>query len=160
MRAGLSRPVALMPLLPPSRLTAVGLVAVLLSACAAAQPGFVPEGGRKSAFDRVKPFQSGEVAPSGTYVPSEAERGLDCKRLRGSMIIIVAKLKDTGKGPAPSAASATAQSAIASVRGKAIILEPTAEAKRERARLEAYNGLLAEKKCPVMDINAELNSKT
>lgn len=141
------------------RIATLSLVALALGACAAASPGYVPEGGRKSGLDRVKPFQSGDVAASGAYVPSDAERALDCKRLRGSMIIIVAKLKDSGKGPAPSAASATVQSAIAGVRGKAIILEPTAEAKRERARLEAYNQLLAEKKCPVMDINAELAGK-
>jgi hypothetical protein len=135
--------------------TAVGL---WLSACAAAMPGYVPEGSKKSALERAKPFDGGDVAASGAYLPSDAEKALDCRRLRGSMIIMIAKLKDTAKGPTPSAASSTAQSAVVAVRGKAIMMEPTAEAWRERARLEAYNGLLADKKCPVMDINAELVS--
>lgn len=140
-----------------TRFTSAGL-AVLLSACAAAMPGYVPEGGKKSSFERAKPFEAGEVSPAGAYVPSEAERALDCRRLRGSMLIIVAKLKDAGKGPQASAVSGATQSAVAAVRGKAMIMEPTAEARRERARLDAYNKLLAEKNCPVMDISAELSS--
>jgi hypothetical protein len=140
------------------KVCAVAVAGLMLGACAAATPGFVPEGAKRSSFERVKPFDAGEVSVSGAYVPSEAEKALDCRRLRGSMIIMIAKLKDTGKGPAPSAVSASAQSAVAAVRGKALMLEPTAEARRERARLEAYNGLLAEKKCPVMDINAELSA--
>lgn len=132
------------------------LVAVGLSACAAALPGHIPEGGRNKAMERVKAMDPGTVDTGGTYVPSAQERELDCKKLRGSMLVMIARIKDGGRTPEPSATSATAQSAIAALRGKALMQDAAGIDRRERARLDAYNRLLAEKKCPTMDVAAEL----
>jgi hypothetical protein len=134
----------------PFRVAARGAwlgLAVLASGCAAALPGHVPEGGRNKAFERIKPFESGTVADNGRYVPSADERELDCKKLTGSMRVMISRLRDGGRTPTPSAASAVAQSAVAAVRGRHVMLEASVADKRERARLEAYNGLLVEKKC-------------
>lgn len=138
------------------RRAAIVAAASLVGACAAALPGHVPEGSRNKAFERVKGFDGGTVGTDGTYVVSAAERELDCRKLNGSMHIMIARLKDGGRTPLPSATSAVAQSAVAAVRGKAIMQDATAIDHRERARLEAYNRLLAEKKCPTMNIAAEL----
>jgi hypothetical protein len=127
-----------------------------LGACAAALPGHIPEGGRNKAMERVKAMDPGTVDPAGTYVPSSQERELDCKKLRGSMLVMIARIKDGGRTPEPSATSATAQSAIAALRGKALMQDAAGIDRRERARLDAYNRLLAEKKCPTMDVAAEL----
>ena len=80
----------------------------ILGGCASATPGFQPASGKPSLADRVKPFDAGEVAESGVYKPSDAERALDCRRLLGSMRIIISRLRDAQKRPAPSAIARTA----------------------------------------------------
>jgi hypothetical protein len=134
-------------------------LAMLAGGCAAALPGHVPEGSRNKAFERVKPFESGVVADTGLYVPSATERDLDCKKLNGSMRVMISRLRDGGRTPTPSAASAAAQSAVAAVRGRPLMLEASVADQRERARLNAYNKLLVEKKCPAIDVEAELSAK-
>lgn len=152
-------------------LLAVGAAAALLAGCAAAAPGYVPPPAEKpgktatngqgpALAARTKAFDSGEVASSGTYVPSAAETALDCRKLNGSMQIIVARLKDHHNRPKPSAAAAMAQGAVAAVKGRRNVMDLDAELQRERARLVAYNTLLAEKKCPTMDIDAALKPKS
>jgi hypothetical protein len=142
------------------RLTVV-LAAALLAGCAAAVPGYTPPEDKPSALSRIAPFESGAMTQSGAYQPSEAERGLDCRKLTGSMHVIVARLKDAQNRIRPSGPASTMQSAATStVGGSTAGLDIDAETRRERARLEAYNRLLAEKKCATMDIAAELNTAT
>lgn len=131
------------------------LIGLCLGACAAAMPGYVPEGSKRTGFDRAKPFDSGQVAGDGVYVPSAAERDLTCGKLRGSMRIIATRLVAASK-PEPSGLSSAAQSAVAGVRGKPLILPASEEARRERARFDGYNKLLAEKNCPTTTIEAEV----
>lgn len=92
---------------------------------------------------------------AGVYVPSVAERTLDCKKLTGSMRIIISRLSDSANRPQPSMTASAAQSVVAAVRSKPNVLDMTAEDKRERGRLIAYNGLLAEKKCQTLDLAKE-----
>jgi hypothetical protein len=62
------------------------LAAILLSACAAAMPGYTPDKPILPASD------PGTMTAGGTYQLSETENKLDCRRLNGSMYIIIALL--------------------------------------------------------------------
>lgn len=143
----------------PAALGVIVVLGTLLGACAAAMPGYVPEGSKRSGFDRAKPFDAGAVADNGSYLPSAAERELPCGKLRGSMRIIATRLS-VGSKPEPSGLSSVAQSAVTGVRGKALILPPSEEIQRERARFAAYNALLAEKQCPTTTLEAEMAAST
>ena len=140
------------------RLAAVivtGFAVGVLSACAAAVPGYMPEGSRQSALTRLK-SDPGTMGSAGDYQLSGTEQALDCKRLNGSMQIIVSRLKASGDRPTPSAASQTLRGAAGAVGIKNTSLDLPAELRRERARLEAYNRQLAAKGCKTMDIDAAL----
>lgn len=142
------------------RLATIAVLALALQACAAAVPGYAPPDQKPSLLSRVKPFESGGMAAGGIYAPSEAEQKLDCRHLTGSMKIMIARQKAVANRPLPSAAATTLQSAAAAtIGGSTAGLDVAAEAARERARLEAYNRLLAEKKCKTLDIAAELAAK-
>ena len=125
----------------------------MMAACAAA-----PEtaSSNSSPLDRIKPFESGNVTAAGVYIPSEAERALDCKKLMGSMRIIIARLRGAGNRPQASLPAAAAQGVVATIRGQPSALDMDAELIREHGRLTAYNRLLAEKKCPTLDLTKEL----
>ncbi|MBV1696359.1 MAG: hypothetical protein KGP27_18005 [Hyphomicrobiales bacterium] len=143
------------------RRLAVVLVAASLGGCAAAMPGYTPPEDKPSPLAQLTPFESGTMTQSGAYQPSEAERALECRKLTGSMHVIVARLKDAQNRIRPSGTAATMQSVTTSTMGGSTAgLDIDAETRRERARLEAYNRLLAEKKCATMDIAAELNPAT
>jgi hypothetical protein len=128
----------------------------LLSGCASLAPGYVPPSEKKSRLDSIKPFEAGDVAANGAYVPSDAEKALACPKLYGSMRIIVTRLKDSTNRPRPSAVASTVQSARKAVTSTPGI-DMTAEEQREKARLVAYNKLLVEKKCEPMNIEVELS---
>jgi hypothetical protein len=128
----------------------------VLTACAAATPGYVPPSAKSTVASKIKGFESGNIAATGVYEPSAAERALDCKRLTGSMHIIIARLKDAPNRPKPSDLALKAQSTMAVVRGPSASLDVNAENARERARLTAFNGLLADKKCKPLNLDAEL----
>lgn len=132
------------------------VLAGLLSACAAPGQPVMPQVEQRSGpMTIVKPFESGNVA-DGTYRPSSAEKELDCRHLKGSMLIIIARLKDSANRPRASAPSAAIQSGVTSAKGQPNAMDLDAELQRERARLTAYNGLLAEKKCATLDLAKEL----
>lgn len=136
-------------------LAATALAAATLGACAADTSSLQSAEQRGGPMSMAKPFESGRVA-GGAYVPSAAERALDCKKLKGSMLIIIARLKDAGNRPRASAAASAIQSGVSSIKGRPNSMDLDAELLRERARLTAYNGLLAEKSCPTMDLAKEL----
>lgn len=132
-------------------------VAVALGACSAVAPGYQPTGGRASPLlERAKSFEAGDVTETGVYKPSEQERSLDCRRLLGSMRVIISRLKDSQNRPAPSAVAGAAQQTAASMGARSI--DMTAEEKREKARLVAYNQLLKDKQCAPLDIEQELRA--
>lgn len=131
------------------------LLALCLGGCAAVAPGFQPEGGKKSPLlERAKAFEAGEVADNGTYAPSENEKALDCRRLLGSMKVIISRLRDSQSRPLPSVVSSAAQQVGQSMGAKSI--DMSVEEKREKARLVAYNRLLKDKQCATLDIEQEL----
>jgi hypothetical protein len=133
-------------------------VALLVGACAAALPGYVPPPLKEAKKGKNLTTQgSGDLAADGHYELSQADTERDCKRTLGSMQIIITRLKDPAFRNEPSAVSSTIQSGSAAViGGTARGSDRQAEYDRERARLEAYNRLLATKNCKTMDIDAEL----
>jgi hypothetical protein len=138
-----------------ARLAACSLL-LLLGACAAGLPGYVPDSGKKKG-KLAAPFTSGEVTSDGVYQMSEQEKLMDCKRTTGSMLITISYLRhrstEVGTSGVAVAASKAAQPVLGgSTRG----LDRDAEYMRARARLEAYNGHLSAQSCPKLDIDAEL----
>jgi hypothetical protein len=146
---------------PAALALAVSAIAVCtgLGGCAGVAPGEAAPTFKQSPLARVPQFQAGEVADGGVYQPSAQEKALDCKKLTGSMRIIASRLRDSPNRPQPTGAAAFAQQTAASLTGKPGIDIP-AEERRERARFEAYNRLLAEKKCPTLNLDAELARKS
>src|SRR4026209_551486 len=103
---------------------------------------------------------------------SASEKAMDCKRLTGSMQIVMARLRDPyvrmepsvgaaggaeegrprGRGRGPDARAAGAQKTVAPVYGgSALTADRQAVYARESAKLEAYNAELAAKGCATLD---------
>jgi hypothetical protein len=131
-------------------------VFLVLTACAAAVPGYTPPPFKEKS-KMATPLESGEVRSDGHYEMSATEKAMDCKRLTGSMQIVMARLRDSYVRMEPSAAAAGAQKMVAPVVGSsALAADRQAVYARERAKLEAYNEELAAKGCTTLDIDAEL----
>jgi hypothetical protein len=133
-------------------------VALLFGACAAALPGYTPPPLKEKKTAKLTgQTTSGEMTGEGTYELSELDKARDCKRTLGSMQISIARLKDPAFRAEPSAISSGIQSGSSSVYGgSARGADRQSEYARERARLDAYNRLLASKNCKTLDIDAEL----
>jgi hypothetical protein len=131
-------------------------VALALTGCAAAAPGYSPDPPSAAGNKILPTMQSGSV-DKGAYQPSDDEKKLDCRKLTGSMHVMLSRLKDAPNRPRPSGISTAIQGAAAPVfKGSTIGSDFEGELARERLRLDAYNKLLAEKKCKTMDVEAEL----
>ena len=131
-------------------------IALLFGACAAALPGYTPPPLKEKKTTKLIGQPSGEMTGEGTYELSELDKARDCKRTLGSMQISIARLKDAAFRVEPSAASSALQSGSATFGGSGRGADRQSEYQRERARLEAYNRLLASKNCKTLDIDAEL----
>ena len=114
-------------------------------------PGYTPD---KPMF---APSDPGTMTASGTYQLSETENKLDCRRLTGTMYIIIARLRDVKNSKPPSALASFAQKMSALTGGTEAGASLEADIARERARLEAFNRRLAEKHYKTLDLEAELN---
>jgi hypothetical protein len=137
-----------------ARLTLLAPV-LLLTACAAAMPGYTPPSFK--AKSRIGQPQESGVVRGGRYEMSEAEKGLGCKRLTGAMQIAIARLKDGRGRDQQSGVSSTMQTVLPSIFGGSTAgAEREADDARERAKIEAYNRHLASKNCRTIDIEAEL----
>jgi hypothetical protein len=135
-----------------ARLTLLAPV-LLLGACAAALPGYSPSFKEKS---KLAQGHEGGTMHNGRYELSADERTLDCKRLAGSMHIVIARLKDGRGREAPSGVSTTLSWFPSLFGGSDAGLDREADEARQRAKLEAYNRELAAKQCRTLDIEAEL----
>ncbi len=131
-------------------------VFLVLTACAAAVPGYSPPP-FKEKNKMATPLESGDVRSDGNYEMSATEKAMDCKRLTGSMQIVMARLRDSYVRMEPSAvASGTQKMAAPVFGGSALAADRQAVYARERAKLEAYNAELAAKGCKTLDIDTEL----
>lgn len=133
-----------------------------LAACAAAMPGYAPPTAneKKAAqMKRVAATEGGTLTQTGIYQLSTDEEKLDCKRLTGSMQIMLAHLKDARTRSSPSPVSSGAQQFFAPIIGGSVkASDRDATLTRERARIDAYNRALAAKHCKTFDVEAELGS--
>ena len=126
----------------------------LLAACAAAMPGYTPPPFKEKKHGQA--MQSGEMT-NGQYEMADQEKQMDCKRITGSMMITIGRLKQRSTEVASSdLAIAANQTVKPFVRHSNKGLDRDAEYTRDRARLDAYNEHLAAKGCRKVDIEAEL----
>lgn len=136
-----------------ARLSLTLVPLVLLTACAAMQPGYDP----KTGAVQEKPKIEVGTMEGGSYKMSETEKALDCRKITGSMQITIARMKDQAERPPPSSLSTTMKGTLAPLFGGSTFnADPQAEAARDRAKLNTYNQVLREKGCPTIDIDAEL----
>ncbi len=142
-------------MLTPYRLLAL-VTAAALAGCAAAVPGFSPPNPRADKVHGAAPAGGG-VAADGHYALNESEAKFDCKKLSGSIHIGILQLREASARHQPSPVASQLQKMSAPVNGgSAYGMDPDAETARTRARIEAFNARLAEKKCPAYDLAAEL----
>ena len=153
MAKGRENLVARVPMLARLAIPAVFLA---LTACAAAVPGYSPPPFKEqSKF--AKPLESGDVGDEGRYEMSAAEKAMDCKRLTGSMQIVMARLKDAYVRMEPSAVCGGRTENGCPHEGRlGPGCRPAGVYARERAKLDAYNAELAAKNCKTLDIEASL----
>jgi hypothetical protein len=105
--------------------------------------------------------QLANTAPPGTVAPytlSAEEQGLDCKSLTGRMHVRILQMRGHANKGHPTGLSQGIKSATKTVWGQASE-GPDAQFVQDRARLEAYNGLLATKKCATFDLEKELHAR-
>lgn len=141
-----------------SILISSAFVALGLAGCAAAMPGYVPDKGRHKlaeAAAQARSDRTGTTAADGTYVPTSAERGYTCRRLKGIMQLKIQQVRDAEANPPGGL--------IASLTSKATPKHtptgtPSVVYSEERARLIALNDLMAEKNCGKFDLDAALKS--
>jgi hypothetical protein len=128
----------------------------LLAACAAAIPGYTPPP-FKEKTKVVEPLRAGDVDTDGVYQMSNQEKATDCKHLRGSIVVTISRMRNRASEGSTSSLAIGANKAATSVfGGSSRGLDRDAEYQRDRARIEAYNRHLASKKCPTVNIAAEL----
>ena len=133
------------------RLFHILILIVPLAGCAAAVPGYSPDGPANVPV-ALRPFKGGAVDGGGHYVASTEERALTCPKLTGSMQVIMSRLKDTDNRPRAAPIASAMQAVAKPLVGQGANIDIDDEVKTARARLKAYNDLLAEKKCKTMDI--------
>lgn len=95
--------------------------------------------------------------PAETYQLTEREQKLNCKELTGAMRVRILQMRSAKTDG--TVVAQTIQSGATKIWGGASHgTNATGERARDRAQLEAYNRLLAEKKCKTFDLAAELDA--
>ncbi len=132
------------------------LLIVSLAGCAAVTPGYSPDTPAPDQAAKgpsmLKPFNGGSMVAGDRYAVSTEERALSCSKITGSMHVMMSRLRDSANRPKPGAATTAMQATAKPFIGAGANLDVSDEIKQTRARLKAYNDLLAEKKCKTLDI--------
>ncbi|MBN9276397.1 MAG: hypothetical protein J0I57_02020 [Hyphomicrobium sp.] len=135
---------------------ACALALFVLAGCAAAMPGYVPDKGRNriaEAAAKSKGEAGVTTATDGSYVPSAAERGYNCRRLTGIMQLKIQQVRDSEANPSGGLISSMMSQ---STPRHTATGAPSAAYSPERAQLAALNNLMAEKNCGRFDLDAAL----
>lgn len=142
----------------PGLLCALG-AGLLAVACAGSLPGdSQPTKERLAAQASVA--QAGGLGADGTYVLSDTEKALDCKKLSGRMQLRILQIRDGAERETASGLSRGMQGATTSVLGGTLYgLDPGGQHAKDRAMLDAFNRQLAAKGCKTFDLAAELAPK-
>lgn len=133
------------------RVSAFVAIAATLSACSSSAPS--QQTG--SALAPAQPASSGTAA----YELTEREQKLGCKELTGAMRVRILQVRSMSTQTNGTMAARGLQYGATSVwGGPSHGISPEADQARDIAQLEAYNRQLAVKKCPTLDLQAELNA--
>ncbi|MGE0766551.1 MAG: hypothetical protein AB7L90_08820 [Hyphomicrobiaceae bacterium] len=131
-------------------------LAALVAGCAAAVPGYQPPTPKLEKLRNSMP-KGGGFDDTGSYHLTDQELALDCKRLNGSITIKIKHMRASSGRVQPSVVASSAQAVTRPlVGGTTYGQNISADLRRDRARLDALNRQLAEKKCPTYDLDAEL----
>ena len=123
-------------------------------------PGYTPPPFKEKKSKHAQAMQSGEME-EGDYEMADQEKAMDCKRITGSMMITIERLKHRNAEVGDIRPRRQRQQGpLALLRHSTKGLDRDAEYQRDRARLEAYNRHLAAKGCRTVDIDAELARPT
>lgn len=130
-----------------------------LAGCASQQ--LTPAGGL-SPPDASTTQTAQQTAPGATgYTLTDADRDLDCETIRGRMRITLLQLRARSPATESTGLSRGLQSTVTSIfGGTSYGSDPNAFAKRETARLFAYNRLLKEQDCKTLDLEKELRPRS
>lgn len=133
--------------------TFLALAGLAVGACAQGSgANLAPTIGQKApdAYVEGKPFPL-----------SKEELSLDCKRLTGRMQVRILQVRDAEVRGGGSKIAQTAQSAMIPIFGGTTRgADAVADAKRDRAYLEALNKQLASKNCATYDLDDELQPRS
>lgn len=98
-------------------------------------------------------------APGG-YKLTAAEAKLDCPKLTGQMRVRMENMRANYAERSGTPASRSIQSVVTPLFGGTQRgADPMADLQLDRAKLEAFNRQLAEKKCKPLDLDAELRGE-
>lgn len=121
--------------------------AASLCACASSQIDNPPSLINNPAYD----------SKTATYQLSPKERGYSCNKITGLMQVRILQIRGYGADDKGSLAARGVQSVATPIFGGTTVgIDPDGQYAKDVAMLEAYNRLLAEKKCKTFDLAAEL----
>jgi len=136
------------------------IAALLLTACAAQTdvPDTTPVSGAPPPPPAFRYSSAADIpAAPGGYKLTAEEQKLDCPKLTGQIKVRAMNMKAAFAQPAGTATSGAIQSAITPVfGGTSRGASKEADLANDRAKLDAFNARLAEKKCKTVDVDAEL----
>lgn len=128
---------------------------VSLSLVLAAAIASTPQAGERLILAQAPAGKS--AAPATGYKLSPEELKLDCPKLTGRIRVGLETMKsDMTRVPASIVARGAQSVTTPFLGGTRRGADPAADLRADRARLDAYNARLAEKKCRTIDIDAEL----
>jgi len=132
------------------------LAVLVLTGCAAAMPGYVPDKGRHKLAEaavKARSDTTGTMSAEGAYIPTTAERAYSCRRLSGILQLKIQEVRDTEANP--PGGLVTSLTSKATPRHTATGGTSSAYSE-DRARLIALNNLMIEKNCGRYDLEAAL----
>ncbi len=137
----------------------LAIAAALLAAGCAAQGETI--GAVVPAAKLNDPAGTAKIAPAaGGYKLTDAEQKLDCAKITGQMRVRIATMRGDFAGQSGTVTSRTIQGVVGPVFGAtARGSDPIKELQNDRARLEAFNKRLVEKRCAPLDLDAELRGE-
>jgi len=143
----------------------VAVLGIALAACASGGTAALAPPATATDHTEAKPAanpapSSPGLQPDGTYVLSEAELALNCKKLTGRAMVRLFQIRDYELSSKSSFASRQFQKVTTPVfGGTARGADPDADYRLDRAMIEAYNRRLQEKGCKSFDLVKELQPK-
>jgi hypothetical protein len=146
--------------MPLKRLVVLA-TAVALSACAGSSEHPDASLATAAASRPPTPVSAAAIPPAAAgYKLTAAEEKLDCPKLTGQMKVRIANMRaNVAQGSGTNTSRAIQSVATPVFGGTTRGLDPAADLAMDRAKLEAFNKRLAERKCKTLDLDAELRGE-